>query len=168
MRANKTQKLAFLGLFAALAILMAYIEAILPIQLGIPGVKLGIPNIVIIFVLYVWNAKNAFAISLVRILVIGLLFGNLYSILFSLAGALVSFFLMLLLKKCKFSRLTVSIVGGVSHNVAQLFVASMVVKVYSVLYFLPIMIGAGILAGTAIGILSSLMVKKLQASLKCL
>lgn len=163
-RGGKTT--AILGLFAALAIIMSYIEAILPLSLGIPGVKLGIPNLVIIFVLYVWDARSAFLISMIRILAIGILFGNLYSTLFSLSGAVVSLALMLLLKKCGFSRLSISIGGGASHNMAQLLIASLLVKAGSLLYYLPIMILAGVLAGMAIGILASLTIKKLEPILK--
>jgi heptaprenyl diphosphate synthase len=155
------KKLAYMGLFCALAILMGYIEAILPIHIGIPGVKLGIVNIIIIFVFYTLGWKEALTISVIRIFVVGFLFGNLYSILFSLAGGVLSFLVMLILKKFHFHILTVSIAGGITHNLGQLLIASFVVQVYSLMYFMPIMIVAGVAAGAVIGYLGHLAIKRL-------
>ena len=140
------KKTAYLGIFSAIEIIFCYIESLFP--LGIPGVKLGLANLVIVFLLYLYGVKEAVAVSFVRILVIGFLFGNLFSILFSLAGAVVSLGLMVILKKTKwFSVVGVSVAGGVSHNIAQIIVASFVVGNLNLFWYLPVLLVSGVIAG---------------------
>ena len=119
----QTKKITVLGLCVALAMILSYIESILPVFVGIPGAKLGLPNMVIVLLLYLMGAKEAVCVNILRILLSGFLFGNLFSILYSLAGATISFFVMWMTKKRHFSIRPVSVLGGISHNIGQFLVA---------------------------------------------
>ena len=124
-----SKKIAYLAMLIALAMIFSYVEALIPINFGIPGVKLGIANIVILVGLYVLEPKDVLVISVIRIVLVGILFGNVMSITYSLAGGLFSFLMMWLIKKIKgFSIVGVSIAGGVSHNIGQLAVAILVIE----------------------------------------
>ena len=147
------KKTALLGFLLALSLILSYIESILPFSVGIPGIKLGLPNLVVILILYVYSAKEALTVNLLRILLSGFLFGNLYSILYALAGAICSFCLMLFLRKTKcFSIAGVSIGGGVFHNIGQILVAVFVVDTFAPAFYLPFLIIAGAVTGFLIGI----------------
>lgn len=114
------KKTAYLGLFLALALICSYIESLIPFYFGIPGVKLGLANIVVVLMLYCTGAKSALAVSVLRILLSGFLFGNMFSILYSLAGGLASFLCMVLLKRSgRFRIISVSAAGGVTHNLGR-------------------------------------------------
>ena len=155
------KKTAYLGIFSAIAIIFGYVESLFP--LGIPGVKLGLANLVIVFLLYLYGVKEAVAVSFVRILVIGFLFGNLFSILFSLAGAVVSLGLMVILKKTKwFSVVGVSVAGGVSHNIAQIIVASFVVGNLNLFWYLSVLLVSGVIAGFLMGTLATEVLNRIQ------
>lgn len=149
------KKTALPGFLLALSLILSYIESILPFSVGIPGIKLGLPNLVVILILYVYSAKEAFTVNLLRILLSGFLFGNLYSILYALAGALCSFCLMLFLRRAKcFSIVGVSIGGGVFHNIGQIMVAFFVVDTFAPAFYLPFLIIAGAVTGFLIGIVA--------------
>ena len=121
------KKTAYLGVYLALALICSYVESLIPFYFGIPGVKLGLTNIVVVLMLYCVGTKEALAVSALRIVLSGFLFGNMFSILYSLAGGLLSFLVMYLLKKTKwFGVLPVSVSGGIFHNVGQLIVAAYV------------------------------------------
>ena len=123
------RKTAYLGLFAAVAIIFGYVESLVPVFTGIPGIKLGLANLAVLFILDRYSFKEAALVSVVRILVIGFMFGNLFSILYSLAGAALSLTVMDLLKKHSgFSLIGISVAGGVTHNIGQLIVAMIVVS----------------------------------------
>ena len=125
---SRTGRIAASAMFAALALIFSYIEAILPLSTGIPGVKLGIANLVVILALYNMNFRYAMGINVIRILVAGLLFNGLFGALYSLAGGVVSLTIMGLLKRTGlFSMAGVSMAGGVAHNMGQLLVASALV-----------------------------------------
>ena len=125
---SRTRRIAVSAMFAALALIFSYIEAILPLSTGIPGVKLGIANLVVILALYNMNFRYAMGINVIRILVAGLLFNGLFGALYSLAGGVVSLTVMWLLKRTGlFSMAGVSMAGGVAHNLGQLLVASALV-----------------------------------------
>lgn len=110
-------KVAYLGVFLALALICSYVESLIPFYFGIPGVKLGLTNIVVVLMLYCVGTKEAFAISMLRIVLAGFLFGNLFSILYSLAGGMFSFLVMYLLKRTgKLGVLPVSVAGGVTQH----------------------------------------------------
>lgn len=158
----QSRKVAQYGLFAALAILMGYVEMLIPLPLLVPGMKLGLANVVIVVVLYYMNAKSAFFISFVRVLLSGLLFQGFAGLLYSLAGALLSFAVMTLLKKTgKCSIVGVSIAGGVFHNVGQIIVAALVVENMKMAYYLPFLLVSGVVTGCLIGVVTRLCLRYL-------
>lgn len=148
-------KVAYMGVFLALALICSYVESLIPISFGIPGVKLGLTNIVVVLMLYCIGAKEALAVSVCRIVLAGFLFGNLFSILYSLAGSLLSFLIMWAVKRTgKLGILPVSVCGGIFHNIGQLAVAALVVENYNVFYYLPVLLLAGAATGLAIGVVA--------------
>ena len=155
-------RVAYFGVFTALALIFSYVESLIPIQLGIPGVKLGLANLIIVIALYKMRLSEVFLLSIVRILLSGFLFGNYFSILYSLAGGLLSLAVMALLKKAgDFSVMGIGMAGGVSHNVGQLVVAMLVVETVSVSYYLPVLLVAGLVTGFLIGVAAGEMLKRL-------
>ncbi len=159
----KTKRIAFLGLMIALAFVFSYIEFLIPVNIGVPGAKLGLANLVIIVALYIIGTRDAFLLSLVRILLVGLTFANAMSMMYSLAGATLSFLVMLLAKKTgKLSITGVSVLGGVFHNVGQILVAMVVLETSSLIYYLPVLMVTGIISGVLIGILGALVTKRLR------
>lgn len=154
---------AMLGMFTAAAMICSYIEAMIPVNFGIPGIKLGLANIVVLIVLYMMGTKDALIVSVLRIILTGFLFGNLFGILYSLAGGLLSFLVMWLLKRTKKLRIiSVSVAGGICHNIGQLLVAAVVVENYKIMYYIPVLLIAGFLTGLLIGILAQEIVFRLQ------
>lgn len=146
---------AYLGMYLALALICSYVESLIPFYFGVPGVKLGLTNIVVVLLLYTLGAKEAFGVSVMRIFLAGFLFGNPFSILYSLSGGILSFLVMYLLKRTeKLKVITVSVAGGLMHNIGQLLMAALVVENYHVLYYLPVLLAAGFVTGFLIGILS--------------
>ena len=144
-----------MGVFLALALICSYVESLIPISFGIPGVKLGLTNIVVVLMLYCIGAKEALAVSVCRIVLAGFLFGNLFSILYSLAGGLLSFLIMWAVKRTgKLGILPVSVCGGIFHNIGHLAVAALVVETYNVFYYLPVLLLAGAATGLAIGVVA--------------
>lgn len=147
---------------ASLALIFSYIEVLIPFNPGIPGIKLGIANLVIIVALYYLGPKYAFTINFARVLAAGLLFTGLFGAAYSLAGAFVSFAVMLLLKQTGlFSVAGVSMAGGVAHNLGQLFVAALLIANTKIFIYFPVLIFSGMASGAAIGILSFLILKRL-------
>lgn len=147
------KKTAHMGLFLASALILSYIESLIPFYFGIPGVKLGLANLAVLFALYRYGWREALLLNLMRILLAGFLFGNLFTIIYSLAGAITSFSVMCLLKQPdSFSILGVSIAGGVSHNIGQILVAYFVTKTAGVAFYLPVLLIAGIITGLLIGL----------------
>lgn len=139
----------------ALALICSYVEVLIPFNFGIPGIKLGLTNIVIVLTMYCIGEKEAFGISVLRIFLSGLLFGNLFSILFSLAGGILSFIVMALGKRIlKLKCIAVSTSGGIAHNVGQLAAAAFVVDNFSVFYYIPVLLVSGVLTGLLIGIIA--------------
>ena len=135
---------AYFGVYLALALILSYVESLIPFYFGIPGVKLGLTNLVIVLVLYQLGFGPAMA---------GFLFGNLYSILYSLAGGVLSLLVMALVKKTgKLSIAGVSICGGIFHNVGQILVAMVVVENMSIAYYMPVLLISGVITGCLIGI----------------
>ena len=160
---KKTEKTAQLGLLTALALIAGYIELLIPMPVGIPGVKPGLANLVVVWALYALGPYEALAVNGMRILLSGFLFGNLSMILYSLAGAAMSFVCMYLAKKSgAFTILGVSIVGGVTHNVGQLLVAMAVLETKSLIYYGPVLQAAGLVTGAVIGILAGELEKRVH------
>ncbi len=149
------KKVAFIGVFVALALVCSYVESLIPFYFGIPGMKLGLTNIVIIILLYCMGGKEAYGVSVLRVLLAGFLFGNLFSIIYSLAGAMLSLTVMFLLKKTEKCKLvTVSTMGGICHNIGQLIVAALVVENFNIFYYMPFLLLAGFITGLLIGIIA--------------
>ena len=147
---------------AALALIFSYVEVLIPFNIGIPGIKLGIANIVIIIVLYYLGPKYAITVNVVRVLIAGLLFNGLFGALYSLAGAIVSFIVMIALKKTNiFSVVGVSMAGGVAHNLGQILIAAILVANLKIFLYFPVLIISGVITGAIIGILAGLMLRKL-------
>ena len=163
---NKTKRLALMGLLTALGLIIGYIEFLIPIPLGIPGVKPGFANIVIVWALYSLGPVEALMINGMRIFLSGFLFGNFSMILYSLAGAAVSFLCMCLAKKSGlFSMTGVSMIGGVMHNMGQLLVAMAVLETVSLVYYGPVLLAAGVITGLLIGIVTGEVKKRIPAAL---
>lgn len=153
----KTKRIACLGLFIALAFVLSYVEFLLPLNIGIPGAKVGLANLVVMVALYTLGKKDAALLSFVRVVLVGLTFGNLAMLLYSLAGAVLSFLAMLIAKRTKLFSITgVSVLGGVFHNVGQIIVAMLVLETESLLYYLPFLIVIGTISGIVIGLLSGM------------
>lgn len=162
---NRTKKITIAALMAAMALIFSYVEVLIPFTIGIPGIKLGIANIVVIIALYYLNAKYALTINIVRVLIAGLLFNGLFGALYSLAGALVSFTVMVLLKKTNiFSVVGISMAGGVAHNLGQILVAAVLVANIKIFIYFPVLIISGVITGAIIGVLAGLILRKLPKS----
>ncbi len=161
---NRTKKVAYLGLMAALALILSYVEALFPpIYAAVPGIKVGLPNIVIIFMLYRFGLKEAAAVSLVRLAAVALLFGSVMTLAYSLAGAVLSLTLMALCKRFNiFTTVGVSVVGGVSHNLGQIIVAMIVMETAQIGYYMAVLAITGTLAGVFIGLAGSLLLKYMK------
>lgn len=158
----ETKRLALMGLFTALAMICGYVEMLLPISVGIPGVKLGLANIVIVFALYRLRSLEAFVINVLRIVLVSFMFGNLSVMIYSLAGGLLSFAAMALLKKTgKFSICGVSIAGGVCHNIGQLIVAMLVLETSALIYYGPVLLLSGLVTGLVIGLTAGEVLKRI-------
>lgn len=159
---NKTKKISTYGLLVALAFIFSYIETLIPINLGVPGIKLGLANIVVMIALYTMGSKEAFSMALIRVVLVAFTFGNLMMMMYSLAGSILSCISMILLKKTgKFSMVGVSISGGVMHNVGQILMAILVLDTIQLYYYLPVLILSGIITGILIGILGAEIAKRL-------
>ena len=157
-------KVAYFGVFTALALIFSYVETLIPIQFGIPGVKLGLANLIIVIALYRMKLSEVYLLSIVRVLLAGFIFGNYFSIIYSLAGGILSLTVMALLrKKGGFSVIGVSIAGGVFPNIGQLIVASVIVETFGVMYYVPVLLIAGLVTGLLIGIASDGMLKRLAS-----
>ena len=156
------KKIAFYGLLIALAFVLSYIESLIPVFIAIPGAKLGLTNLVVLIALERFGKKDAFIINMIRILLVGFTFGNTFSLLYSFAGGILSFLIMILLKKTKkFSLVGISVGGGVGHNIGQIIVAAFVLETGALVYYLPFLLAIGTLAGAVIGILSAEILKRL-------
>lgn len=155
-------KVAYFGVFTALALIFSYVETLIPIHLGIPGVKLGLANLIIVITLYKMGIKEAYILSIVRVVLAGFIFGNMFSILYSMSGGLLSLTVMIFLKKTdKFSIMGISMAGGVFHNIGQLIMAAIVLESLSIIYYLPVLLISGVLTGFLIGFIAYEMLKRL-------
>ncbi len=162
----KASKVAQYGLLTALALVLSWLESLLP-PLGAPGVKLGLPNLAIVFALYRLGLKDACVISLVRVVLVTLLFGNGAALAYSIAGAALSLSLMGLLKKTgKFSSVGVSVAGGVAHNGGQILVAMVLLETARLAWYLPVLWVSGTVAGVLVGLVSGELVRRVPEQ-KC-
>lgn len=156
------KKVAWYGICIALAMVLSYIESQIPVSFVIPGIKIGLTNLVVLMALYCMGAADAMVINFVRILLTGFTFANTFSMMYSLAGGMLSCLVMILLKKTrKFSVAGVSIAGGVAHNLGQIFVAMTVLSNTRLAYYFPLLMISGVVAGGVIGILGAELIKRL-------
>ena len=161
----KTQKLTVMALTTAIALVLSFIESQIPAFVAVPGVKMGLANIAIVYALYRLGWKEAALISLIRVVLVSLLFGSAASFRYSLAGAVLSLLGMALLKKTgKFTEIVVSVAGGVLHNIGQIAMASIILETDALRYYLPFLLVSGILAGVVIGLISGILIRRLHLS----
>ena len=159
----KIRKIAFLGLSITLAMILSFVESQIPVFTTIPGMKVGLPNLVMVFLLYRAGWKETVIVSLIRAFLVALLFGNLQSLIFSISGAVLSLTGMILLKKTGlFSSIAVSVTGGVLHNVGQIIAACLWTSTVQIAYYLPALLVSGVCAGIAIGLIAGFLLKRLE------
>ena len=160
------RRVALTGMMASLALIFSYVEVLFPFNAGIPGVKLGLANLVPLIILYRLEARYAYAANLIRVILAGLLFSGLFAALYSLAGSLASFLVMYLLKKTRlFSVIGVSTAGGVFHNLGQLIVAMLAVSGPQLFHYMPVLIISGMIAGIIVGIGASILLDRIPEKL---
>lgn len=159
----KAKRVTFLGIFIALAMILSFVEHQIPALVAIPGIKVGLPNIVMVFLLYRVGWKETVIVSIIRIILVSMLFGNMQTMTFSIAGAIFSLVGMFLLKRLNwFSCVTVSITGSILHNIGQIVAAVFWTGTAQIVFYLPILLVSGTVAGTLIGLLAGMMIKRLQ------
>ena len=158
----KTKNVALTGLLIALALVLSYLESLVPLSFAIPGIKLGLPNLVVVFALYRLKPPIAAAISLLRVALVALLFGSALSLAYSAAGAVLSLAVMLLLRKTgRFGCTGVSVAGAVAHNLGQILTAAALLETASLAWYFPVLCLSGTVAGVVIGLLAALLVKRI-------
>lgn len=164
MRGEQAAKyVAFFGMLIALAFIFSYVEAMIPVPVPVPGIKLGLANLVSVVGLYTIGSAGTAAVSLVRIVLVGFTFGNASSMIYGLAGGIVSLIMMILAKKTGwFGTVGVSILGGIFHNVGQLSVAALVTKTPGVFSYMPVLLAAGVVTGAVIGMLGGLVTERIS------
>lgn len=160
---KKNKAVAFLGLCTALALILAYVEILVqPLFPSLPGIKMGLPNIIIIFLLYRRSALSAICVSLLRIILVNMLFGNMMAFLYSLAGAVLSILVMIILKHLNvLSTVGVSVAGGVTHNIGQILMAMLLLETAQLGYYLAMLTFTGTIAGILVGLCGSILIKKI-------
>ncbi len=159
---RKTRLIALLGVSVAAAMVLSFIETLIPVPFAVPGIKLGLANTVSLFLLIKLDWKAAGAVSIIRVLLTALLFGNAASLAYSFSGALLSIAVMSLLKKTGvFSSVGISISGAVAHNFGQIVLAVFLLETEQILWWLPALIVSGVITGIAIGIVVSILAKKI-------
>ena len=159
----KTKKLAVMAMTTAVAMVLSFVESQIPAFVAVPGVKMGLANIAVVFALYKLGWKEATAVSLVRVVLVSLLFGSIASLLYSLAGAVLSLLGMGFLKKTgRFTEVLVSVAGGILHNVGQIGMACLILETDVLRYYLPFLLVSGILAGIVVGLVSAVLVKRVH------
>lgn len=162
MKDDKAKKIALFGMMVALAFTFSYLESLIPFDFAIPGVKLGLANLVVVVALYIMKPGEAFAIALIRIFLAGLTFGNMYSLAYSLCGGILSFAVMWLAKKTKLSVIGVSMLGGICHNIGQIAVAAVIMETVRIAYYLPVLLIAGLVTGLLLGVVSKLIIDRFE------
>ena len=165
--AKKSKLVAFLGVCTALALVLSYIEAILPpVLAAVPGIKMGLPNMIIMFLLYRRGAGPAIVVSIVRMLLVSLLFGNMMAFIYSLAGGILSLLVMILLRRSNLlSTVGVSVAGGVSHNIGQILMAMLLLETSALGYYMVVLIISGTLSGMLIGLCGAALIKHIPNKL---
>lgn len=164
---NRSLRITTFALTVSVAMLLSYIESRLPAFVAIPGIKVGLANIAVIFTLYKFGARAAATVSLIRVILIATLFGTPVSFIYSVTGAILSLAVMILLKKLTpLTEVAISVTGGVMHNIGQIAAASFMLSTNVVLYYLPFLLVSGTIAGVVVGIASAVLVKRIKIRLK--
>ena len=159
----KTKKLVTLAVTISVAMILSFVESRIPAFVAIPGVKVGLANIAVIFALYKMGWREAITVSVIRVILVALLFGSVVSLAYSIAGALISLSLMILLRKIGiFTEDAVSVVGGITHNIGQILIAFLLLETKVVFYYLPFLLVSGVIAGIAVGVASALLIKRIK------
>ncbi len=163
MRSKKTLHLTTMAFVIAFAMILSFVESRIPAFVAIPGVKVGLANIAVIFTLYKFGVKEAVTVSIIRVLLISMLFGSPVSLIYSISGATLSLVSMILLKKLTpLTEVTISVTGGVMHNVGQIAAASFMLSTNVVVYYLPFLLVSGTVAGVVVGIASAILIKRVK------
>lgn len=158
---KKTKRLVLLAMLTAVAMILSYVESLLP-SVGIPGVKMGLANIAVIFALFRFGWEEAAALSLVRVVLVSLLFGSVGAMLYSLAGAVLSLAVMALLRRIdRFSTVGISVAGGVAHNAGQILMAMLILQTKQLLGYLPVLAVSGIAGGVLTGLAAALLIRRI-------
>jgi heptaprenyl diphosphate synthase len=158
-----TKRTALFGVLIAQAILMGYMERMIPLPIAVPGVKLGLSNVVVVLTLYIYGPKEAIYIGLIKSIVVASMFGGVSSVMYSLSGTTLSLFAMITFKKFKvFSEIGVSIIGGVFHNLGQIIMVSIIINNYRMFYYFPILIWSGIITGYIVGYIAFKCLQNIQ------
>ena len=159
----KTKKLTVMAMTTAVAMILSFVESQIPAFVAVPGVKIGLANIAVVFALYRLGWKEAVAIYLIRVVLVSMLFGSIASLFYSLAGAVLSLTGMGLLKKTgKFTEIMISVTGGILHNIGQIGMACLILETAALRYYLPFLLISGIIAGIVVGILSAVLVQRIK------
>ena len=160
---NKSKNITFIGIFTALAMVLSYVELIIPpLFSAIPGIKMGLPNIIIVFLLYRRGPVLAAIVSILRIVLVSMLFANAMALMYSLAGGILSLLIMILLRSLNhWSTVGVSVAGGVAHNVGQILMAMLLLETAELGYYLVVLTVTGTLSGILIGLCGALLIKRI-------
>ena len=159
----KTKKLTVMALTTAVAMILSFVESQIPAFVAVPGVKVGLANIAVVFALYRLGWKEAAAISLVRVVMVSMLFGSIASLFYSMAGAVLSLAGMGLMKKTgRFTEIMVSVTGGILHNIGQIAMACLILETAALRYYLPFLLVSGIIAGVVVGLVSAVLVQRVK------
>ena len=162
-RQNAARRAALYGMLIALAFIFSYVEAMIPMPVPVPGVKLGLANLVNVVGLYTVGLAGTAAVGLVRIVLVGFTFGNTFSMVYGLAGGILSMAVMAGAKRCGwFGTAGISILGGVFHNVGQLLSAALVTGTAGVFSYFPVLLAAGVVTGGVIGLLGGMVVERIK------
>lgn len=162
----RPRTISTIAMASTLALILSYIESLVPLSFAVPGIKMGLANIAIVFVLYRLGEKEAIAVSLIRLFWVAVLFGSFMTFLYSLAGAALSMTVMIILKRSgKFSAVGVSVAGGITHNAGQIIAAVLLMETAQIAYYLPVLVVSGTVTGVIIGIVSALLINKIPKNL---
>jgi len=162
---KRTLNIAYMGLCLALSLILSYVESLIPFNFGIPGIKLGLANLCVLILLYVCGYKEALIVDIIRVILAGFMFGNMSMMMYSLAGAILSYMIMaFLFRTDRFSPIGVSLGGGVAHNTGQLIVAMFALDTFSMIYYIAPLIISGALTGALLGFIATLVLPAIHRS----
>lgn len=164
---TKTRRTVTLAVLISVAMILSYLESLIPVFIAVPGVKIGLANIASVFTLFLLGVPSAVAVSLIRVSLTALLFGNMMSLFYSISGAALSLLVMAAVKKItRFSPVGISVLGGVFHNIGQILVACLILESAALVLYLPVLLISGTLAGVVTGIAGGILIKRLDVVVK--